>query len=67
MFVFLALLTLGGLLASYAGKYIIDWTNAGEPPKPAAVVDPVKVQQLPELLGVSTALLPAENGLPTPV
>jgi hypothetical protein len=67
LFALVALLILGGLLASHAAKYVMDWTNAGRPPRLVAGIDPVKLQELPERLENSTALLSAETGLQTPV
>ena len=65
LFALVALLILGGLLASHAAKYVMDWTNAGRPPRLVAGIDPVKLQQLPETLE-SSAILSAETGVQTP-
>jgi hypothetical protein len=67
LFALLALLILGGLLASYAAKYVMDWTKAGRPAGLVVGAGPVKLQQLTDTLENSTALLSAEIGLQTPV
>jgi hypothetical protein len=65
LFALLALLVLGGLLASHVAKYVMDWTNAGRPPGLVAGIDPAKLQQLPGTLE-SSAILSAEPGVQTP-
>jgi hypothetical protein len=61
LFVLLVLLTLVGVVVSYAGKYVLDWTNAGARVTPIAALLSNDIQQMlpPELEG-STVLLHAE-------
>lgn len=62
LFVLLALLTLTGVAVSHAGKYILDWTNAGARVTPAAALRPRDLHQiLPQELEGSAALLHAET------
>jgi hypothetical protein len=67
LFALLALLVLGGLFASYAGRLVLDWTNAGKPLGLVAGVELVALQRLPETLENPSALLPGETGLQAPV
>lgn len=61
LFALLVLLTLAGVVVSHAGKYVLDWTNAGARVTPIAVLLSSDIQKMlpPELEG-STVLLHAE-------
>jgi hypothetical protein len=61
LFVLLVLLTLAGAVVSYAGKHVLDWTNAGARVTPIAALLSSDIHQiLPQELEGSTALLHAE-------
>jgi hypothetical protein len=61
LFVLLVLLTVAGVVVSYAGKYVLDWTNEGARVTPADALLSRNIQQiLPRQLEGSAALLHAE-------
>jgi hypothetical protein len=61
LFVLLVLLTLAGVVVSHAGKYVLDWTNAGARVTPNAALLSSDIHQiLPQELEGSTAFLHAE-------
>jgi hypothetical protein len=67
LFVPLALVILGGVLACYAGKYVLDRAGTAARSAPAAALGAgeLHLEGSPALAG-STAVLPAESGLPNP-
>ena len=61
LFALLVLLTLAGVVVSHAGKYVLDWTNAGARVTPVAALHSGDIYQtLPQELEDSAALLPIE-------